>query len=183
MPNQSICLLLLTNMYRCCEAQERYVIAISPASLKTFKAIAERERCGFSVVGKTDGQRGSRENRLLLTDRESKDFKQPIDLPMETLFGKAPKLSRFVESRTPSLLAFDSSLVTYLPNMEGGFLEEAIQRVLQLPAVGSKSFLITIGDRSVTGLVVRDQVSFSKYPPPNRFLCWRLVTENSISKR
>ncbi len=151
-------LLLLTTTYRCCEAQERYVIAISQASLKTFKALAERERCGFAVVGKTDGERGSSQNRFLLTDREARELKQPIDLPMETLFGKPPKLSRVVESRTLWLPAFDSSLATYLPKMKNGFLDEAIQRVLKLPAVASKSFLINIGDRSVTGLVVRDQV-------------------------
>lgn len=116
-----------------------------------------RSRTDYSVVGKTDGERGGRENRLLLTDRESNEFKQPINLPMETLFGKPPKLSRIVESRKPSLPSFDSSLVTYLPKMKSGFLEEAIQRVLKLPSVGSKSFLITIGDRSVSGLVVRDQ--------------------------
>lgn len=109
------------------------------------------------MVGKTDGERGGKQNRLLLTDRESNDFKKPIDLPMETLFGKPPKLSRVVESRQPSLPSFDSSLATYLPKMKSGFLEEAIQRVLRLPSVGSKSFLITIGDRSVSGLVVRDQ--------------------------
>ena len=149
---------LLTNTYRCCEAQERYVIAISQASLQTFKAIAERERCGFSVVGKTDGQRGDSRNRLLLTDRESEEFQQLIDLPMETLFGKPPKLSRVVESRKPFLPAFDTSLAMNLPKMKNNLLEEAIQRVLKLPAVASKSFLITIGDRSVTGLVVRDQV-------------------------
>ena len=100
------------------------------------------------MVGKTTGERGGRENRLLLTDRESNEYKEPIDLPMETLFGKPPKLSRTVESRKTLLPSFDSSLLTYLPKMESGFLEEAIQRVLKLPSVGSKSFLITIGDRS-----------------------------------
>lgn len=142
----------------CCEAQERYVIAISPASINAFKAIALRERCSYSVVGKTDGKKGGRDNRLLLTDRESSEHKEPINLPMETLFGKPPKLSRVVESRKLSLPSFDSSLATYLPKMESGFLEVAIQRVLTLPSVGSKSFLITIGDRSVSGLVVRDQM-------------------------
>ena len=67
---------------------------------------------------------------------------------METLFGKPPKLSRVVESRKLSLPSFDSSLATYLPKMKSGFLEETVQRVLKLPSVGSKSFLITIGDRS-----------------------------------
>ena len=102
---------------------------------------------GYSVVGKTDGERGGKENRLLLTDRESNEYRVPINLPMETLFGKPPKLSRNVNSRMPSLPPFDSSLATYLPKMKSGFLEEAIQRVLQLPSVASKAFLITIGDR------------------------------------
>ena len=99
------------------------------------------------MVGKTDGERGGKENRLLLTDRESNEYRVPINLPMETLFGKPPKLSRIVNSRIPSLPSFDSSLASYLPKMTGGFLEEAIQRVLKLPSVGSKAFLITIGDR------------------------------------
>ena len=99
------------------------------------------------MVGKTEGERGGKENRLLLTDRESNEYRVPINLPMETLFGKPPKLSRKVDSRIPSLPSFDSSLATYLPKMKSGFLEEAIQRVLKLPSVGSKAFLITIGDR------------------------------------
>lgn len=71
---------------------------------------------------------------------------------MTTLFGKIPKLSRAVQSRKLNFPAFDSSLATYLPNMNNGFLEEAVSRVLQLPAVASKMFLITIGDRTVGGL-------------------------------
>lgn len=110
------------------------------------------------MVGTTDGQKGSDTNRLLLTDRESKDNKQPINLPMDTLFGKPPKLSRVVQSRKLLLPPFDSSLATYLPKATSGILQQAIERVLKLPAVGSKSFLITIGDRSVSGLVVRDQM-------------------------
>ena len=95
----------------------------------------------------TDGERGGGHNRLLLTDRESNEYKEPINLPMETLFGRLPRLSRNVESRKPSLPFFDSSLATYLPKSKSGFLQEAVQRVLKLPSVGSKSFLITIGDR------------------------------------
>ena len=109
--------------------------------------LTSKTRTGYSVVGKTDGERGGKENRLLLTDRDSTKYKEPINLPMETLFGKPPKLSRSVESRNLSLPSFDSSLGTYLPKMKSGFLEEAIQRVLKLPSVGSKAFLITIGDR------------------------------------
>ncbi|KAL8688623.1 MAG: hypothetical protein Q9218_005515 [Villophora microphyllina] len=142
----------------CCEAQERYVLAIGPDSLDTFKSIAERQRCRYSVVGKTEGQTHG-EKRLLLQDRESKDHSKPIDTPMTLLFGKTPKLLRDVESRKLVLSTFDSTLASYLPKMPAeSVLDEAVRRVLQLPCVGSKSFLITIGDRSVGGLVVRDQM-------------------------
>ena len=144
----------------CCEAQERYVAAVSDSGLSTFIKIAAREKCGYSVVGKATG--GSRERRLILTDRESKEHPKPIDLPMPVLFGKPPRISRIVESRKPTLASFDSSLSTYVPNLPGNdishILPEAVKRVLCLPAVGSKSFLITIGDRTVGGLTVRDQM-------------------------
>src|SRR2546430_2328956 len=77
----------------CCEAQERYVMAVGEDGLGMFETIARRERCGYSIVGRTVGERNG-ENRLLLTDRDSPDFSTPIDLPMSTLFGKPPKLSR-----------------------------------------------------------------------------------------
>ncbi|KAL8806209.1 MAG: hypothetical protein Q9182_001484 [Xanthomendoza sp. 2 TL-2023] len=119
----------------CCEAQESY-----------------------SVVGNTEGDVNG-EKRLVVHDRESKGHPKAIDLPMSTLFGKAPKLFRDVQSRRLELPAFDATLATYLPKMAvEGILDEAVQRVLQLPSVGSKSFLITIGDRSVGGLVARDQM-------------------------
>ncbi|KAL8953847.1 MAG: hypothetical protein Q9222_000293 [Ikaeria aurantiellina] len=139
-------------------AQERYVLAVSSGTLAIFKAIAERERCSYSVVGRTEGGVDG-QKRLLLLDRDNPDHQQPIDLPMSTLFGNPPKLSRVVESRKLQLPAFDSSLATYLPKMiTEGVIDEAVRRVLQLPSVGSKSFLITIGDRSVGGLVARDQM-------------------------
>ncbi|KAI9879332.1 MAG: hypothetical protein M1830_008853 [Pleopsidium flavum] len=142
----------------CCEAQERYVMAVSEAGLSTFKGIAKRERCGYSVVGQATGQR-EEEKRLILLDRDSKDYPRPIDLPMSVLFGKPPKMSKVVESRKLNLPAFDSTLSTYLPKTSTqGLLGEAINRVLALPAVGSKSFLITIGDRTVGGLTARDQM-------------------------
>lgn len=128
----------------CCEAQERYVINVSKDDMNTFKLAANRERCGFSIVGK-----GHEEQRLILMDRESKEFPKPIDLPMSVLFGKPPKMSRTVESRRLLLPAFDSSLATYTSKASKGILDEAVHRVLALPAVGSKSFLITIGDRTV----------------------------------
>ncbi|KAF2743550.1 phosphoribosylformylglycinamidine synthase [Sporormia fimetaria CBS 119925] len=138
----------------CNEAQERYVLAVGPNDLELFKRICNRERCGYSVVGTA-----KQEQRLVLTDRESKDHPTPIDLPMPILFGKPPKMSRIVESRKLRLPAFDSSLSIYIPDTpKDGLLAEAVDRVLTLPSVGSKSFLITIGDRTVGGVTVRDQM-------------------------
>ncbi|GAB7346995.1 hypothetical protein MBLNU459_g3146t1 [Dothideomycetes sp. NU459] len=143
----------------CCEAQERYVMAVSEEGLDLFKKIAKRERCGFSVVGQATGSTSEQEKRLILMDRESEKYPVPIDLPMSILFGKPPKMSRIVDSRKLKLPAFDSSLTTYLPKVStNDVFGEAVKRVLSLPAVGSKSFLITIGDRSVGGLTVRDQM-------------------------
>lgn len=96
------------------------------------------------MVGKGKRDEGV-DNRLVLTDRESTEHPRPIDLSMSALFGKLPKLSRVVESRKLRLPAFDNSLATYLPELNSGVIEEAVSRVLQLPAVASKMFLITIG--------------------------------------
>ncbi|KAK9456393.1 CobB/CobQ-like glutamine amidotransferase domain-containing protein [Dipodascopsis uninucleata] len=156
----------------CCEAQERYVLAVSPDELSTFEDIAERERCPYAVVGTA-----TKEQRLVLTDRLLKTT--PIDLEMSTLFGKPPKMSRIATTRHLKLPPFDSTLVSYIDSStvsvasthsNGTVTDEkismetvsplkiAIDRVLHLPSVGSKSFLITIGDRSVTGLIARDQM-------------------------
>ncbi|TKA29439.1 hypothetical protein B0A50_03451 [Salinomyces thailandicus] len=138
----------------CCEAQERYVMAVAPDRLDLFMKIAKRERCGFSVVGKAQ-----KEQRLILMDRDSQRDPVPIDLPMTTLFGKPPKMHRVVDSRKLRLPAFDSSLSSYLPKVSSqAVLGNAVDRVLALPSVGSKSFLITIADRTVGGLTVRDQM-------------------------
>ena len=144
----------------CCEAQERYVLAIAEDSLNRFRAIAQRERCGYSVVGRTTGERG-KDTQLVLTDRDSvaTEFPRPIDLPMSVLFGKPPKMKIDVSTRKLRLPEFDASLSSYLPKISTtDVIGEAVSRVLRLPAVGSKSFLITIGDRTVTGLVARDQM-------------------------
>ncbi|OJD21965.1 phosphoribosylformylglycinamidine synthase [Blastomyces percursus] len=142
----------------CCEAQERYVMAVGEEGMNKFMAIAKRERCGYSVVGRGLGQ-PEEDRRLILLDRDSKDQPDPIDLPLSVLFGKPPKMTRNVTSRPLSLLPFDSSLKTYLPDPpKDGLFNEAVTRVLNLPAVGSKSFLITIGDRTVGGLTARDQM-------------------------
>ncbi|EHY54923.1 Phosphoribosylformylglycinamidine synthase [Exophiala dermatitidis] len=142
----------------CCEAQERYVLAVAQEGMNKFRSIANRERCKISVVG-----RATRRQQLKLTDRDHpakvNGQQDPIDLPMEVLFGKPPKMSRDVTSRKVDLPAFDTTLSMYVPQAStAGLLEEAITRVLQMPAVGSKSFLITIGDRTVGGLTARDQM-------------------------
>jgi phosphoribosylformylglycinamidine synthase len=143
----------------CCEAQERYVLAVAPDSLDVFKRMCKRERCGYSLVGTATGGRTEEEKRLILMDREPSDFPKPIDLPMSVLFGKPPKMSRIVDSRQLALSPFDTSLSAYLPSVQtSDLLPEAVNRVLALPSVGSKSFLITIGDRTVGGLTVRDQM-------------------------
>lgn len=143
----------------CCEAQERYVLAIGEEGMNKFTAIARRERCGFSVVGRASGS-SEEEKRLILLDRDSKEYPKPIDLPLSVLFGKPPRMTRTVDSRKLKLPAFDASLSTYLPSATSSqeLFNEAARRVLSLPAVGSKSFLITIGDRTVGGLTARDQM-------------------------
>lgn len=142
----------------CCEAQERYVLAVAQEGLNKFRSIADRERCRYSVVGHATGAQNG-EKRLVLTDRDSKGGPKPIDLPMSVLFGKPPKMSRDVKSRKVQLPVFDNSLSLYLPDVPtDGLLSEVVKRVLQMPAVGSKSFLITIGDRTVGGLTARDQM-------------------------
>ncbi len=125
----------------CNESQERYVLAVEPENLARFEAICRRERCPFAVVGEA-----TEELHLQLTDREFGNT--PVDLPMSVLFGKAPRMHREItRSRIGHApLALDISLT------------EAVERVLQLPAVASKNFLITIGDRTVTGMVARDQM-------------------------
>ena len=140
----------------CCEAQERYVLIVNDGDMDTFEEIARREQCPYSKCGRTVG--GSQEKKLVVTDANSPSH-NTIDLPLSVLFGRPPKMSANVRSRELQLLAFDSSLRTYIPDTPtDGLLEEAIDRVLTLPAVGSKSFLITIGDRTVGGLIARDQM-------------------------
>ncbi len=125
----------------CNESQERYVIAIAPESLPAFEALCARERCPFAVIGT-----GTAERRLHVHAGGI----DVVDLPMDVLLGKQPPLQRDATKLTPP-----PADVAWT---EGLDLTEAITRVLQLPAVASKNFLITIGDRSVTGLVCRDQM-------------------------
>ncbi|MCG3170621.1 MAG: Phosphoribosylformylglycinamidine synthase [Pseudomonadales bacterium] len=126
----------------CNEAQERYVLAVDAADLERFDAICARERCPYAVVGEA-----TTEPHLALAD--GRDGTQAVDLPLSVLFGKPPRMqreyARAEPPRTPLALA-------------GVGIAEAVERVLRLPAVAGKGFLVTIGDRSVTGLVSRDQM-------------------------
>lgn len=126
----------------CNEAQERYVMAVSPENMAAFEAICQRERCPYAVVGEAID-----EQHLQLGDELFNN--KPVDLPMGVLFGKPPRMHRSVQRK-----AFERQGL----KLEGIELAEAARRVLQLPAVASKSFLITIGDRTITGLVNRDQM-------------------------
>ncbi|XGA80566.1 phosphoribosylformylglycinamidine synthase [Halomonas sp. CH40] len=126
----------------CNEAQERYVLAVAAEDLDTFDALCQRERCPYAVVGEALEQHH-------LEVRDGHFESQPVDLPMSVLFGKAPKMQREFNRQTPELSG------VMLDNLD---LREAMDRVLRLPTVASKSFLITIGDRSITGQVARDQM-------------------------
>ncbi len=130
----------------CSEAQERYVLGVRPADLERFAAICARERCPYAVVGQATGER-----RLLLTDSRfapEDPRHRAIDLTLDVLFGKPPRMHREAQRRPHRL--------DLVPDLDGITLDSAIERVLRLPAVGSKAFLITIGDRSVGGLCARD---------------------------
>jgi phosphoribosylformylglycinamidine synthase len=131
----------------CNESQERYVIAVSDKNLATFEQICQRERAPFAVVG-----RATEEEQLTVTDSHfsgNEKLDTPIDLPLDVLLGKTPKIFKNVQSETASGDILNVSDIN---------IEEAAQRILSLPTVAEKTFLITIGDRSVTGMVNRDQM-------------------------
>ncbi len=130
----------------CNESQERYVLAIAPEALSRFEAICVRERCPFAVIGQATG-----EDRLLVEDALSEAGKMPapVDMPLSTLLGKPPKMHRHAERVTVT-----SSEI----GLAGVSLEQVAAQVLSHPTVGSKQFLITIGDRTVGGLTARDQM-------------------------
>ncbi|MBL4942454.1 MAG: phosphoribosylformylglycinamidine synthase, partial [Colwellia sp.] len=131
----------------CNESQERYVIAVSDENLATFKKICARERAPYAVVG-----RATEEHQLTVTDEHFKDdgkLNTPIDLPLDVLLGKTPKIYKDVKTATTTGDDF---------NVNGISLADAADRILSLPTVAEKTFLITIGDRSVTGMVNRDQM-------------------------
>jgi phosphoribosylformylglycinamidine synthase len=126
----------------CNEAQERYVLAVAPEHLDVFEKFCRRERAPYAVLGEATEAR-----QLVVSD--SLFGNNPVDMPMQVLLGKPPKMHRSF-SRTRN----EQPLLS-LPKLP---LSELIERVLRLPTVASKSFLITIGDRSITGLVAREQM-------------------------
>ena len=133
----------------CNESQERYVLSILEKDLDTFRAICERERCPFAVVGTAtdDGH---------LKVRDDLFSNNPVDLPLNVLLGKPPKTTRSDKTVTPSEKPFNAGNID---------ITEAAYRVLRLPTVAAKNFLITIGDRSVGGMTHRDQM-VGKYQTP-----------------
>ncbi|MCG8122988.1 MAG: AIR synthase-related protein, partial [Candidatus Thiodiazotropha taylori] len=126
----------------CNESQERYVMAVDVNKLDAFKAICERERCPYAVVGEAVD-----EQQLILGDAHFDN--NPIDIPMNLLFGKPPRMLKDVRRKTFQKPELDFADID---------LKEAALRVLQLPTVANKTFLISIGDRSITGMVTRDQM-------------------------
>ncbi len=126
----------------CNESQERYVMAIAPKDLAIFEEICTRERAAYAVVGESTSDK-----RLRLGDTYFDN--NPVDLPMSILFGKPPKMNREFTRQKLSLPSFDPAAIN---------VDEALDRLLALPTIASKSFLITIGDRSITGQVHRDQM-------------------------
>lgn len=133
----------------CNESQERYVLSILEKDLDTFRAICERERCPFAVVGTATGDGH-------LKVRDDLFSNNPVDLPLNVLLGKPPKTTRTDKTVAPSEKPFNAGDID---------ITEAAYRVLRLPAVAAKNFLITIGDRSVGGLTHRDQM-VGKYQTP-----------------
>ena len=126
----------------CNESQERYVMAVAEADMERFDTICRRERCPYAVIGEA-----TEEHHLELADSYFDD--RPVDLSMDVLFGKPPRMHRSVTRSSFTKPIFDSQRID---------LDDAVRRILRLPSVGSKSFLITIGDRTITGLVARDQM-------------------------
>ena len=127
----------------CCEAQERYVLAVSPKDLDTFKTLCERERCPIAVVGEA-----ANDGKLTLYDDHFDN--KPIDIDIGVILHKPPKMLKNVEHLNEKHEDV---------KLNGININDAVERVLQLPAVANKTFLITITDRSITGMVARDQMS------------------------
>ncbi len=126
----------------CCEAQERYVLALKRDAREFFEELCARERCPVAFIGEATG-----DGRLVLSDAHFGD--NPIDMDVKVLLGKPPRMVRKVERTTAAAERLDLAEVK---------TEEAFFRLLHLPTIADKTFLVTITDRSVTGLVARDQM-------------------------
>jgi len=126
----------------CNEAQERYVIALAPGALSSFAALCQRERCPFAVVGRITG-----DGQLRVLDAKAGNY--PVDMPIEVLLGKPPRMHRDVRRVARRRQPLSTA---------GHELGASLERVLRMPAVADKTFLVTIGDRSVGGLISRDQM-------------------------
>lgn len=126
----------------CNESQERYVLAVAEENMATFDALCQRERCPYAVIGTA-----TEDAQLRVSDRHFNN--NAIDMPLSVLLGKPPKMSRSFDRASFEKDTFST---------KGIDISDAIDRVLHLPSVASKSFLITIGDRSITGMVARDQM-------------------------
>jgi phosphoribosylformylglycinamidine synthase len=124
----------------CNEAQERYVLAVAPESLELFRAICERERCPFAVLGAATD-----DGRLVVNDRLL--GKRPVDVPLDVILGKPPRMLRDVRRKPARGEPFNLAAVT---------IHQAAHRVMRHPAVADKTFLVAIGDRTVGGLCARD---------------------------
>jgi phosphoribosylformylglycinamidine synthase len=126
----------------CNEAQERYVLVLDPEAVQRFATLCERERCPYAVVGELTG-----DGRLLVTDAVL--GAAPVDMPMDVLFGNAPRMIRDVQSSVKTAQALSTA---------GSSIDASLRRLLRLPTIADKSFLITIGDRTVGGFTSRDQM-------------------------
>ncbi len=135
------------------ESQERYVLAVMPQDLERFKAIAERERCPFAVIGVATEARQltvlNGEGLPGLDQPTAKQDLRPVDVPIDVILGKPPRMTREVKRLPGQTAPLDLTVIT---------LDDAVTRVLQHPTVANKTFLITIGDRTVGGLSSRDQM-------------------------
>ena len=124
----------------CNEAQERYVLALEPSGLAAFEALCRRERCPHAVIGEA-----AADGRLVVTDERTQE--RVVDMPIADLLGRPPRMQRIAARRARAGDGFDAESVDP---------RAALERLLRLPAVADKSFLVTIGDRSVGGLISRD---------------------------
>jgi len=136
----------------CNESQERYVLVLAPGTVESFAALCARERCPYAVVGETTG-----DGRLLVTDALLSGT--PVDMPIEVLLGKAPRMTRDVRSAAKIATSLAGTSVAATDSATAGTaIAESLDRLLALPTIADKSFLITIGDRTVGGMISRDQM-------------------------